>query len=148
MTTTVDFPCAVDFWCILKCVKLNFINARCGSLSNRWAFLSICLPAQHVSESFDSLPTGSVFCTLVHYSLPFCSRLETASDVMSRRVVRLIVPDKAVKFRDPRLNRSRESRPKVVGGGIFDIRFVCKCCISELFVQVPDRRRCPAGCRQ
>ena len=30
-----------------------------------------------------------------------------------------IVPDKRVKFRDPRLNRSREIPPEAVEGGIF-----------------------------
>ena len=34
-------------------------------------------------------------------------------------VVRLIVLDKRVKFRDPRLNRSGETQPKAVGCGIF-----------------------------
>ena len=47
--------------------------------------------------------------------MAFCSRPETASDV-----VWPIVRDTPVKFRDPRLNHSREIRPKAVGGGIFN----------------------------
>ena len=34
-------------------------------------------------------------------------------------LMRLYVPDKSVKFYDPRLNRSSEIRPKAVGCGIF-----------------------------
>ena len=34
--------------------------------------------------------------------------------------VRVIVPDKSVKFYDPCLNRSGEIRPEASGGGIFD----------------------------
>ena len=32
----------------------------------------------------------------------------------------MAVPDKCVKFYDPRLNRSLEIRPEAVGGSIFD----------------------------
>ena len=38
---------------------------------------------------------------------------------MSGTFVRLAVPNKFVKFRDPRLHRSPEIGPEVVGGGIF-----------------------------
>ena len=37
--------------------------------------------------------------------------------------MRPIVAEKIVKFRDPRLNHSREFPPEAVGGGIFDILF-------------------------
>ena len=39
---------------------------------------------------------------------------------MSGKFVRPVVPDKFVKFRDPRLNHSGEILPKAIGGGIFD----------------------------
>ena len=42
----------------------------------------------------------------------FCSRPEAASDVVSDRFMRLAVPDKWLKFRDRRLNRVPEIRPK------------------------------------
>ena len=42
-----------------------------------------------------------------------------SSEVISGRLIGLTVPDKCVKFRDPRLNGSREIRPKAVGCGIF-----------------------------
>ena len=46
----------------------------------------------------DSLPTAAVLRTFLQYS---------------------IVPDKAVKFRDTRLNISPEIQPETVGGHIF-----------------------------
>ena len=63
----------------------------------------------------------------MRYSITFSSRLEAASDVMSGNFVRLVVLNKAVKFRDPRLNHSREIRPNVVEGGIFDSGFRDNC---------------------
>ena len=50
----------------------------------------------------------------------FCSRQEAVSDVISGIFVGPVVHDKRVKFRDHRLNRSREILPDAVGGGKFD----------------------------
>ena len=36
--------------------------------------------------------------------------------------VNLIIPDDAVKFRDPRINLCREIQSKVIGGGFFGRR--------------------------
>ena len=47
--------------------------------------------------------------------IAFCSRLETASGVMSCNFIGPIVPDKRVNFRDPRSNRYREIPPEAVG---------------------------------
>ena len=57
------------------------------------------------------------------YSIAFCSRPEEASYVISINFIGPIVPDKCMKFRDPRLNRSREILPEAVGGDIFDVFF-------------------------
>ena len=51
---------------------------------------------------------GPVLRTFVQKLMAFSSRLERVSDVISSRFVRPIVLDKCVKFRDPRLNHSRE----------------------------------------
>ena len=59
----------------------------------------------------------------MQYSNAFCSRLETASDVMSSTFVGPVVPNERVKFRDPRFNRSRRIPPDAVEGGIFDVSF-------------------------
>ena len=75
---------------------------------------------QTVTELFHSLLAGPVLRTFVQYSIAFCTRQEAANDVMSGLFVRLIVPNKIVKFRDPCLNRSREIRPKAIGDGSFD----------------------------
>ena len=53
------------------------------------------------------------------YLVEFCSRPETANGVISNRFMGPIICDKPVKFRNPRLNRSRESPPATVRGGIF-----------------------------
>ena len=47
------------------------------------------------------MPAGPVLRTSMQYSVAFCNRLEAASDVVSSRIVRPVVPDKAVKFRGP-----------------------------------------------
>ena len=70
---------------------------------------------------FDSLHPGPVLRIVVQYLIAFCSQTEAASDVIPSSFVRLVVRDKCAKFGDPRLTRSREIRPEVVGGGIFDI---------------------------
>ena len=44
----------------------------------------------------------------MEYLIAFRSRPETASDVISCKVVGPIVLDKSLKFRDPCLNRSRQ----------------------------------------
>ena len=79
---------------------------------------------QTVTELCTSMPVTPVLRTFVHYLITVCSRLEAASDVISDRFVRLAVPDKCLKFRDPRLNRSPEIRPEAVGGGIVDCFFL------------------------
>ena len=63
---------------------------------------------------------AALFTHFVQYwlAIAFVSGPETASDVISGRFVRLTVPNKFVKFRDPRLNRSPEIRPEAVRGGI------------------------------
>ena len=73
-----------------------------------------------MAELFDSLPTAPVLRTFAQYLIAFCSRLETASDVISGRFVGSIICDEDVKFHDPHLNHSREIPPEAVGGGIFD----------------------------
>ena len=60
-----------------------------------------------------------VLHTFVQYLIAFCNQLETASDVISARFVRLTVPDKCVQFCYPHLNCSGEIRPKAIGCSIF-----------------------------
>ena len=68
-------------------------------------------------------PAAPILRTFVQYLIAFCSRPEAASDVISGRFVRPIVPDKYIKFGYPRLNNSREMPPEAVGSGIFDSSF-------------------------
>ena len=56
----------------------------------------------------------------MQYLIQFYNRPETASDILSVTFVGPIVGDKFSKFRDPRLNRSREILPEAVRGGIFN----------------------------
>ena len=56
----------------------------------------------------------------MQYLIAFCSQLETASDVISGRFVRSIVPNKSVKFCDALFKDSGEHPPIAVGGGILD----------------------------
>ena len=65
------------------------------------------------------MPAAPVLRTFVQYLTAFCSRPEITSDVMCSRFVRPVVRDKRATFREPRLNRSREISPEVVGGVIF-----------------------------
>ena len=61
--------------------------------------------------------------TSVQYLIGFCSRLETVSYVTSNTFSAFMGPnvhDKPVKWRDPRLNRSRQIPPAAVVRGIFD----------------------------
>ena len=56
-----------------------------------------------------SVPRASVLRNFLQYVIAFYSRTpEAASDVISSRLMRLTVPDKRVKFHDPRLNHSPE----------------------------------------
>ena len=66
---------------------------------------------------------GPVSHTFVQHLIAFCSRPEAASDIIFGASVGLIVPNKPVKFRDPRLNRFREIPPEAVGSGIFNSFF-------------------------
>ena len=68
-----------------------------------------------MAELFNSLPAEPVFRTSVQYLIAFYSRLETASEVVYGRFVRLTIPDKRLTFRYPRLYRSREVRQETVG---------------------------------
>ena len=56
---------------------------------------------------YSTLPTAPILRTFVQYLIAYGDRLETASDVISGRFVGPIVPDKSVKFGDPRSNCSR-----------------------------------------
>ena len=67
--------------------------------------------SQTVTELFDPLPAGPILRKLMQHSFALCSRSEAANDVAFGPLVRLIDPGKFIKFRDPRLNRSREIRP-------------------------------------
>ena len=51
--------------------------------------------------------------------IAFCSRLETASDVVSGSFLGPIVHDKLVKFCDSRFKHCREILPEAFGSGIF-----------------------------
>ena len=64
----------------------------------------VTLP-QGVAELFVSLTTRPAVRTM-QYSITFCCRPEAAGDVISDTFVRHIVPDEAVKFRDPGAYRS------------------------------------------
>ena len=59
----------------------------------------------------------------MQYLAAFCRRPAAASGVIYGRFVRKLVPDKYVKFRNLRFNRSREIPPEAIGGGIFDSFF-------------------------
>ena len=73
---------------------------------------------------FDSFPARHILrLTFVQYLIAFCSREEAASDVVSGRFVRLIVPDEGAEFCDPHFNRSGELQFEAIEGGIFDCIF-------------------------
>ena len=75
-----------------------------------------------MAELSASMPAAPVLHTFVQYLIAFGSRREATSGVISDRFVRLIVADKSMKFRDPRLNRSGEIRPEaVIRGAISDV---------------------------
>ena len=73
-----------------------------------------------VAELLDSLSGRTRFKHFVQYLIAFYSGPEVASVVISRRFVKMIVPDKFVKCGD-----SREILPGAIGGGIFDSFFPC-----------------------
>ena len=72
-------------------------------------------------NSLASWTRFTYFCA-VQYLIAFCSQPETDGDVLAR-FGGPIVPDKHVKFGDPRLNLSQEIPPEAVGGGIFYVCF-------------------------
>ena len=72
-----------------------------------------------MAELFDSLLVTPVLRTFVQYLIAFCSRQQTASDLISGKFVRLIVPDKYVEFGDPRLNHSQEKPSEVAFSIVF-----------------------------
>ena len=55
---------------------------------------------------------AGVLRTFLQYLTAFCSRPEAVSDVIYGRFPGMDVPDKFVKYCDPRLNRFAEIRPK------------------------------------
>ena len=73
-----------------------------------------------MAELFDSL-TGRIhfpyICAVFNCS---CRRRGAVSDGMSGDFLQSVLLDKVVKFRDPRLNHSREILPEAGGNGIFD----------------------------
>ena len=71
----------------------------------------------------------------MQYSIAFCSQVEAAIDVISSEFVMMIVPDKAVKFRDLGLNSSRKFRPKAIGDDICGCLFYDNC-RPEVYVDV------------
>ena len=76
-----------------------------------------------MAELFDSLSGLTAVRTLVQYLIAFCSRAETASDVLSDKFEAPVVSDKLVEFRGPCLNRSWEIPREAIGGGTFDVFF-------------------------
>ena len=74
---------------------------------------------QSETDLFDSLPAAPVSRTFMQYLIAFSNRLEAASDVISDKCGRPIVPHKCVKFPYPRLNRPWEIPPEAIEGGIF-----------------------------
>ena len=86
----------------------------------------VVILGETMARLFDSLAYRTRFthcCAIFNCKvIAFGSRIEVISGVISSTFVGPIVPDKHVKFCDPRLNRSREIPPEAeaVGGGIFD----------------------------
>ena len=56
---------------------------------------------------FDYLPAAPIYALYATFNC-ISQQTEAASDVISGSFVRSVVTDKPLKFRDPRLNRSRE----------------------------------------
>ena len=99
----------------------------------------ITILPQTVTESCASMPAAPVLRTFVQHVIAFCSRLEAASDAISGTLMRMDVSDKCVKFRDPRLNRSREIRPEAVGGR--SLSYACRLSAALCIVA----KRCNIG---
>ena len=66
----------------------------------------------NISRIIRLLSAGLALRTFVQYLIAFCSQPKAGSDVISGWFVSLIIPDKPIKFRGPRLNRSQEIPPK------------------------------------
>ena len=81
---------------------------------------SLVILRQTVIELMASMPAAIVLRTFVNTFCIFQPTGSSYSDVICGRFVRLAVPDKCVKCRDPRLNRFPEIRPEAVERGIFD----------------------------
>ena len=76
-----------------------------------------------VSDGIDSLVGQPVLRTFVLYLIAFCSRWETAIDVISGNCVDPIVCDKRVKLCYLGLNLYREILPESVGGAVSTVFF-------------------------
>ena len=85
------------------------------------------------AELFDSFPVGPVLRYFVQYSIVLfaADRKQLAQSYPADRCIKPTVRDKCVKFRDPRLNRCGEIRPKAVRGGIFG-------CFSNFYTCEPE----------
>ena len=94
-----------------------------------------------MAELFDSLLARSVLRTVVQYLITFWSQLQSVEAVseaiISIMFVRPFVPDKRVKICYPCLNRSREIRPKAIGGGIYDSCFMITSDRKEIVTSFP-----------
>ena len=76
---------------------------------------------QTVTELFDHLPARPVLRTFMQYFIAFCSRPESANDVIAGVFVGLIVPDNAAILA---LTVLENFEPIALGDGIFDRFFV------------------------
>ena len=79
-----------------------------------------------MAELCASMPAVLVSYTFVQYVIALCSQSEATSDVISDRFVRMYVPNKCVKFRDPRLKRSPEIRSDAARGDSFSNIHKCQ----------------------
>ena len=85
------------------------------------------------------------FCaTFVQHLITFCSRKSRYSDVISGKLVRPVVLDKLVKYRDPSLNRSREIPPEAAIGVTFDSFSLAAFC--PIIIGSVGPRRCRRRC--
>ena len=87
-----------------------------------------------MAELFDCFGGGHVLRTFVQYLMAVCSRTEAASDNLLGQFGRPIVPDKFVKFPDPRFSHSREI-PSEAAGAAFWLLF-CNNLLPEAFSDV------------
>ena len=63
------------------------LNVKISAVQTFRVSLVVVILRQTVAEVFDSLPAGPTLCTLMKYSVTFCSRLEADSDVISGEIV-------------------------------------------------------------